>query len=146
VSVGTDHGLADVSWVDATLSDAGFETTLSDDGVRWSCPGEQGVAAMARVGSRGQVWLTTNGLYRLADAQDSRRVVLVLTQIATLSHDLDWGALSLNPASGEVIYRITLPAGPASATVLREATGAMCRDVAIVEPVLVAAGTTKESE
>lgn len=127
---------ADLPTVAGWMQGAGYATTPEPGRLRWSCPGEQGVAAL--VSEEGPLLrLRTNGLLRLEEARDARHVVLLLTQLATSSHDLPWGGLSLEPEQGEVIYRIDLPRhdGLGEATV-REAAAALCEGSARVRPLL----------
>jgi hypothetical protein len=102
------------------------------------------VAAVARV-EETRVRLATNGLYRISEAEGSRGVTMVLTQVATLAHDLDWGALSLDPETGEVVYTITLQVldglGPDT---IQAATEALCSGAETARPVLSRAGNLDE--
>lgn len=91
------------------LGEAGYSAVVEEGRVRWACTGEDGVAALATEEGGHLLRLRTNGLVRLDEAQDSRHIVLLLTQLATSSHDVAWGGLSLEPEQGEVIYRIDLP-------------------------------------
>ena len=128
----------------AWLEASGVSSTSGADGLRWSCPGDEGVAAIARV-EETRVRLATNGLYRISEAQGSRGVTMVLTQVATLAHDLDWGALSLDPETGEVVYTITLQVlDGLGADTLQVATEALCLGAETARPILSRAGNLDE--
>lgn len=57
------------------------------------------------------VRLRSDALTRLADAPDDRAVIGLVTQVATLNHELSFGRLALDPASGEVRYHAEVSTG-----------------------------------
>lgn len=59
------------------------------------------------------VVLSTDGLWSLADAQGDAAAVVLVTQVATLNHELRAGRLSLDAATGAVEFTVDLPADEA---------------------------------
>ncbi len=97
--------------LDALLTDDGHRSTQERDLLRSFCgEGEDRVAITVATHEEARVvYLGTNGWMRLSETAGEREVVLLLTQLAAINHELLVGKLQLNPASGEIALSIELP-------------------------------------
>lgn len=121
---------------------AGHTPTRDGEVLRSACGTGDARTAITAQASPTLVYLATNGWFRLSETTEERGVVLVLTQIAMLNHELTLGKLALNPASGEVILSVELEAadGLGDAT-FRQGLDALCAAATQLRPRLSDAAT-----
>ena len=96
--------------IHSVLSGAGLPATLDGEITRFHWAGEHrefGVEVQHFPGAK-VVYIATDSLISLADTQDDRGALLLITTLATLNYDTLEGKLQLNPETGEVLFSVEL--------------------------------------